>query len=429
MNKIARFFEDHVEKVVLVVVGIISLFLLFIFVIRSPNKVEIGDEEFGPSAIDKEINQQAMDLKREIGKPDSAVEPYNPRLPEFTKLMKSALSDINVQVANRTALKTDDTTFATGVYRIPDIGKVSDVMINLIRAVAYLPVAEVTIENTYDDVENEPNDLDLVSVEAKFDVEQLYKNFRECFYDNVEQVFADPCLAKPIFAKVQLQRQKLSDNGIWSQWQEVPRPRIDHNRELFNIGEKVDELPTGGLKVLKTQFGYKQTQIDLLQPEPYQFASAREEWFPPSLHGEYAEFQRKERIEELRKQKEEEKKKRKLASATVRRERVEGPAPTNTAPAESPEDLDPAGQEVPTPMEAAEPTAARTRVAETAVRAGRRRDCRVRPAVREVEEVRAAPAGDRRRILRWTTCMVPVAVWKASMAGRALHREVHADQR
>jgi len=307
MNKIARFFEDHVEKVVLVVVGIISLFLLFIFVIRSPNKVEIGDEEFGPSAIDKEINQQAMDLKREIGKPDSAVEPYNPRLPEFTKLMKSALSDINVQVANRTALKTDDTTFATGVYRIPDIGKVSDVMINLIRAVAYLPVAEVTIENTYDDVENEPNDLDLVSVEAKFDVEQLYKNFRECFYDNVEQVFADPCLAKPIFAKVQLQRQKLSDNGIWSQWQEVPRPRIDHNRELFNIGEKVDELPTGGLKVLKTQFGYKQTQIDLLQPEPYQFASAREEWFPPSLHGEYAEFQRKERIEELRKQKEEEK--------------------------------------------------------------------------------------------------------------------------
>jgi hypothetical protein len=104
---------------------------------------------------------------------------------------------------------------------------------------------------------------------------------------------------------VQLQRQQLTGDGTWSQWQEVPRPKIDHNGELFNIGEKVQDLPTGGLDVLKVQFGYKQTQIDLLQPTPYQFASAREEWFPPSLHPKYAEFQRKERAEELRKEKEE----------------------------------------------------------------------------------------------------------------------------
>lgn len=307
MNRIARFFEDHVEKIVLIVVGIISLLLLFVFVVRSPNKVEIDGKELSPSEVDKYINEQAQDLRREIGGPESAVEPYNPRLPEFAALMESALSDINVELAKVTTPQADATTFAKGVYRIPEIGDVSEVKINHIRAVAYIPVEEVSAGNTYDKVKNEPNDLDLISVEAKFDVERLYQNFRESFYNNVEQVYADPCLAKPIFAKVQLQRQKLNDDGTWSQWQEVPRPRIDHNRQLFNIGDKVEELPTGGLDVLKVQFGYKQTQIDLLQPMPYQFASAREEWFPPSLHGEYAEFQRKERAEELRKEKEEQK--------------------------------------------------------------------------------------------------------------------------
>jgi len=305
MNKIVRFLEDHVEKIVLVLVGIISLFLLFVFVVRSPNSVEIDGQQLSPSQIDEYVFEQAQDLKREIGSPDSKAEPYDPKLPEFAQLMESAISDIDVQVAAAATPQVDESTFAEGVYRIPEIGDVSEVKINHIRAVAYLPVEEITGENTYDDAEHEPNDLDLVSVEAKFDVERLYENFRDCFYDNVEQIYADPCLAKPIFAKVQLQRQKLNDDGTWSEWKEVPRPKIDYNRQLFDIGDKVDELPTGGLDVLKVQYGYKHTQIDLLQPMAYQFASAREEWFPPSLHDEYAEFQRKERAEELRKEKEE----------------------------------------------------------------------------------------------------------------------------
>ncbi len=305
MNKIVRFLEDHVEKIILVLVGIISLFLLFVFVVRSPNRVEIDGQELSPSEIDEYVFEQAQDLKREIGAPDNKAEPYDPKLPELAQLMESAISDIDVRMAAATTPQVGESTFAEGVYRIPEIGDVSKVKINHVRAVAYIPVEQISGENTYDDVENEPNDLDLVSVEAKFDVERLYENFRDCFYDNVEQIYADPCLAKPVFAKVQLQRQKLNDDGTWSEWKEVPRPRIDHKRELFNIGDKVDELPSGGLDVLKVQYGYKRTQIDLLQPMAYQFASAREEWFPPSLHDEYAEFQRKERAEELRKEKEE----------------------------------------------------------------------------------------------------------------------------
>jgi hypothetical protein len=163
----------------------------------------------------------------------------------------------------------------------------------------------VTPENLYDKAGNEPNDLDLVSVEARFDVQELYKNFRESFFEDVDDQWADPCLAKPVFAAVQLQRQQLDDQGRWGDWQDVPRARIDHNKELFKIVEDIKGMPAGGLKVQMLQFDYKQTQIDLLQPPPYQFASAREEWFPPSLHGEYVDFKEKELQEERRKAREE----------------------------------------------------------------------------------------------------------------------------
>ncbi|UCE46696.1 MAG: hypothetical protein JSW47_13890, partial [Phycisphaerales bacterium] len=201
MNRIARFFEDHVEKMVLVVVGIVSLLLLSIFVIRSPNKVEIDGKEFSPSKIDEYVYEQALDLRREIGKPDSEVEPYEPRLPKFAARMESALSGIRVDVAKGVVAQVDESTFAKGVYRLPEVGEVTDVRANLIRAVAYVPLDEVTPENTYDKVTKEPNDLDLVSVEAKIDVQRIYENWGACFRDNVEEIYADPCLAKPIFAK------------------------------------------------------------------------------------------------------------------------------------------------------------------------------------------------------------------------------------
>lgn len=48
MNKIARFFEEHVEKMVLVVVGLVCAWLLITRVIFSPNMVEVGDRKLSP---------------------------------------------------------------------------------------------------------------------------------------------------------------------------------------------------------------------------------------------------------------------------------------------------------------------------------------------------------------------------------------------
>jgi hypothetical protein len=304
MNRIIRFFEEHVEKMVLIVVGAVCAWLLITCVIFSPNVVSWDGRNLSPSAVDSYVYEKARELQNQMTGPATEMEPYVPRVDAYRDLLAVAF-DANIEVMPPTHQNTHAGA-APGVYRLPAKGEVSDVAVGHIRAVGYLPIDEVTPQNPYDKAGNEPNDIDLVSVEAKFDVEKLYENFKESFFNDVEEQWADPCLAKPTFAAVHLQRQQLTDDGRWSDWQDVQRAEIDHNKKLFEIVEDVKGMPAGGLEVQMLQFGYKQTQIELLQPEPYQFASAREEWFPPSLHGEFADFQQKELTEERRKAKEDE---------------------------------------------------------------------------------------------------------------------------
>ncbi|MHC4559661.1 MAG: hypothetical protein ACYS80_20400, partial [Planctomycetota bacterium] len=69
-----------------------------------------------------------------------------------------------------------------------------------------------------------------------------------------------------------------------------------------------DRLPPGRLKVTKLQFDDWQLQIDLLQPETYAMASAKEEWYPPVIHRKFLDIQRIEDTEEARKTREDEQK-------------------------------------------------------------------------------------------------------------------------
>jgi hypothetical protein len=105
---------------------------------------------------------------------------------------------------------------------------------------------------------------------------------------------------------VQLQRQEFNGDGTWSDWQDTPRTRIDQNRRLFEIIENAEDLPPGGLKVRMLRFDDWQLQTELLQPEAYQIASPKEEWFPPSLHKQFVELRISEEREERRKVREKE---------------------------------------------------------------------------------------------------------------------------
>jgi hypothetical protein len=203
---------------------------------------------------------------------------------------------------------------------LPDIGQVSDVEAGHIRAVAYTPFEEVTVERAYDNSNSEPNDLDLVTVQGRYDIASLYASFESSFAGaNVKLQWRDPCLADPVFAAVNLQRQEKNEDGIWGRWMDVPRTKVDQQRGLFTIIDDARSLPPGGLTVRMMQYRDRMVQQNLLQPVAYQIASANEEWFPPLLYQEYKDIRAAEELEERRRQKEEEEEKKSGSDTTGRR--------------------------------------------------------------------------------------------------------------
>jgi len=302
MSKIIKFFEAYIEKVVLAVVVLVCIWLLITGVLLSPNKVAYNGEKLSPGKIDMAISKEAEVLRHKLNNPAQAPAPYDPCLPHFAALLESAIGNIDVNLyPPMPSIGSLEVGFARE-YNLPFIGEVNEVAVEHIRAVAFVPTSIVDEQNAYKEENSEPNDIDLVTVEGKFEIGGLYTRFQECFVGSAvtKEEWYDPCLARPVFAAVQLQRQKLDGDGTWSDWEDVSRTRIDPYKKLFEVIEDVQDLPPGGLTVRMLRFDNPQAQINLLQPEGYMIASTDEEWFPPTLHNKYLEQRRQEEIEARR---------------------------------------------------------------------------------------------------------------------------------
>lgn len=330
MVKIGRFCENHVEKIVLVLVGGFCVLLFFARVIFSPNVIVVDDRSFTPGSVDRYIQEEkAAELREKLrqrrtgdGKAyasrlDGRIDANDPVVAGIVSRPLSRgfleLFETPVVLDDTPALKprpVEAERRHARKYKLPRIGEVTDVAANHIRAVAYVPLQDVTAGTTYDKAQVEPNDIDLVTVEAKFDVAELYRRFYASFagVDVQKEEWRDPCLAEPTFAAVQLQRQELLEDGSYSDWREVPRSRVESYRDLYQVIERIEDLPPGGLEVRMMQFDRKDIALGLLQPEPYRIASAEEEWFPPSFYDKFKTLQRKVELEEKREEREKERK-------------------------------------------------------------------------------------------------------------------------
>ncbi len=320
-KKSSNFFEEHIEKIVLAIVGLVCLWLFVTRVIFSSSYVEYDNGKFGPDAIDSYISKQAEVLENKLNRePEPKEQPYEPKVDDFSAMLDSTVNDVDTSRALPQPIMSSKSRSDDRVYHPPSIGEVREVAVEHIRAVAYVPNIEINEKNVYSAGNSEPNDIDFVTVEAKFDVSELYKRFYESFAgEQVKPSWRDPCLAQPIFAAVQLQKQELLPNGSWSDWQVVPRSKVESRKEMFRIIENINALPAGGMKVRLLQFDNIEVKMDLLQPEAYQIASAKEEWFPPSLHKEYVKYRKEIDIQQKRE-----------AAAERREERSSRPRETRT---------------------------------------------------------------------------------------------------
>jgi hypothetical protein len=288
INKGGIFFEKHAEKVVLVIFGLLSIWLLITRVAMSPYSVEYGNKRYSPGKIDAEISKEAELLREMLNNEPDEKEPYSSHAGDFLAFMDSAIGNVDISAYPLNPSRVSTEVTMQRKFWLPEIGRVNEVSVEYIRAAAYLPMQKVTPQTPYSEAASEVNVIDLVTVEGKINISALYKEFYESFAGpDVKAGWCDPCLAKPIFGAVELQRQELLADGSWSDWSIVPRASTEARKEMFTIVEDVNNLPAGGMKVRLLQFNNFWVQRELLQPDAYQIASAEEKWLPPSLHKKF----------------------------------------------------------------------------------------------------------------------------------------------
>ena len=300
INKIINFLLEQVDKIILAIVGLVCIWILVGYVVLNPNLVEYNSKEVRPADIDNLIGNRASGLEDKLKDDPEEKDPYRPKLNKFKSLLKSSISSIDDSAYFPLPKINNQVEIVERIYRIPKIEQVTETSAELFRTVAYIPTKNVGLENTYAQSETEANDIDFVTVQGKFNVNQLYESFHESFAgDQIQQDWRDPCLAKPVFAAVQLQRQQLGNDGTWGDWEIVPRSKIDDYRIRLDIPEDVSRLPLG-IKALLVRLNNIQTRNTILQPWIYDIASADEQWYPPELHKKYVEELKKERQQESR---------------------------------------------------------------------------------------------------------------------------------
>jgi hypothetical protein len=331
IGKIGRLCENHVEKIVLAIAGIISAWLFVSGVLFTRDVVQYGGKSVPVTRIDFEISQKLENLRAGLKRAESKTEegtyvsrltgPVGPNDPVFKDVLGSRPQPNSLQELFRSPLaflsasgKTSiQTTAPTPVaaapvvsgpkYRLPSIPRLKDTAVQYLRAAAYVPVADVTQEKVYSGGQSEVDDIDLVTVEARLDIADIYKQFRESFGGSgIPADWRDPCLASPKFAALQLQRQEVLDTGLWSEWTTVPPTRVCPYRNLFDGVENVKDLPVGGIALRMAKYDSLSVAASILQADPYQIASADERWYPPSFYDKFKRIQRQVEMAEKNKE-------------------------------------------------------------------------------------------------------------------------------
>ncbi len=297
-KKQSNFIEAHIEKIILAISAVIAMYIVYSFVVVPRDNVPIDGQLLGPGEVDTYIAEQSEKLKERLSRNADPRPAYKPQSIEFLAKLNSSL-DSNFSVLWPVPSATEKSVDKK--YRIPVVAEINNVEAEHIRAAAYLPKVDVTKDNAGSETTYEANDLDLITVQANFNIAELIDSFQDCFTGKgVPEGWRDAGLARPIFAGVQLQRQRLGWDGQWSQWEDVPRIKIDPKRNEYTIKDSVSDLPSGGVMVMLAKFSDPGVQSGLLQPDGYRIASADEQWLPPVLHKKYLTIKKEKEAQERR---------------------------------------------------------------------------------------------------------------------------------
>jgi hypothetical protein len=307
-NNILMVLESQVDKIVLGVIILISLVLLWMYVIGNPYgaKIRIGGQEISvnPANIDRKVKDDAQRLLADLEQsPQAGARSIYDKTyaAEFAQILKTAVPEIPSDLAVPYPGVGEAAIEADRQYAMPMIPNLTDVQAAVLRGAAQVPVEEVTPGTPYETVETKMTDIDLVTISAHFDLQRLYNNFQLSFAGpGLKSSWKDDRLATPVFAQFELQRREKSADGSFSEWRTVPRAKIDPYKKLIEqLPLQADQMQFG-VNIWMSQFQTAEVQLDILQPTPYLFGISRVAWMPPEFLQETFEIMKKEAEQEKR---------------------------------------------------------------------------------------------------------------------------------
>ena len=341
-RKQGNIIELFVDKAALAVAGLAALVILYVFVIHS-RTIKYDGREVSPTEIDDVVNKKARRLEDLLRKEPNTAERYESKKPQYVAMLKDSIRDVNSNIYFPLPGYPGK---ATGVvkrtYHLPQIPPIGNSSVAMVRMAAFVPTEELSTSLAYENATTKPEDIDLVTVESSLDIKQLYAAFRQSFAGKqLPEGWRDEQFAKPVFAKVELQRKTLLPDGTWSDWSDIPRTKICSLKKELRIPQEASENEIG---IALVKFGRSELRNEILQPPVYYNAIPTDEWLSPSFYNERLKRLAKEQ-EELKRQELEAEKARKLrerASLSTRstRQPVQQPlgrgvdmAPGRTMPA------------------------------------------------------------------------------------------------
>ncbi|MHC4242974.1 MAG: hypothetical protein ACYSU4_11265, partial [Planctomycetota bacterium] len=121
-------FERHIDKAVLGVAGLLSLWLLWVFILGNPYAVEYDSVKLGPGELDNHIEDQ--EVQQLLSKLDEAPRPKSytrNRRAEFAKMIACSVNNIADNVYFPIPGYGRKVSVDSRIYVLPDIDEVSDV--------------------------------------------------------------------------------------------------------------------------------------------------------------------------------------------------------------------------------------------------------------------------------------------------------------
>lgn len=317
--------ESHVDKIVLGVSAMVSVFLLWHFVVANPYgaKVRIQGRErkLSPAKIDQTIKQQLEAAIPELDQAAPPLPPYNEAyLSEYEQFLQCSLSGISSSGRLPVPGAGDVVVQEDRVYALPKIPSLAEVKVGRLRGAAKIPTEEIGPDRPYASSVSEIEDIDLITVSARLDTQALYNNFQQSFRGpRLKTAWKDDRLATPVFARLELERRTQQDHDQWGQWEQIQRTAIDPQRKLLEELPLVLDDVSYGVDIWRSQYEPQEVQQDILQPEAYLFTVSRTEWMAPEFLDETMEITEKQEQQAKREKQEELRERRSTKPTDTRR--------------------------------------------------------------------------------------------------------------